>query len=82
MHDRLENYPSHFVGEYSERYDYDESGNVIYLGKALSGSDESENCWRLCKFIYSDGKLISKLYAKGKPGFLFSWADRTSYEYL
>ena len=63
-------------------FDYDISGNLVYLGRALPGSSQGESVWQISKFIYDiDNNLISILWANGNTSFLNIWNNRASYTY-
>lgn len=65
----------------AKRFDYDGSGNVLYIGTAKAGSLESVAVWQIQKFTYTGGNLTGSLWAAGSPAFDSVWADRASLSY-
>lgn len=71
---------------YANRYDYDGSANVVYSGWAEPGTDDEEDTWRICKFVYgtfgSETVVTQRLWADGDNKFDNVWDDRASLTYL
>ena len=63
------------------RIDYEGGSNIIYLGKAESGSTTDSSSWQIQKFIYSNNNLTGISYADGVDIFIKVWDDRASYAY-
>lgn len=69
------------------RGDYDESGNLIYIGRAKPGADEGAEVWQISFLEYTDSDKISSItwpqdeFGNANNDFIFSWSDRESYNY-
>lgn len=70
------------------RTEYDEQGNLIYLGYANAGIAEDRKGWIIQKLEYSsDGKLLRNYFPGNLPNIGNSypnhiWTERESYEYI
>lgn len=72
------------VNSYSIRYDYDISGNMIYVGYTDVGKCAliANTVWSIIKYTYDgSNNLISKAYADGDLLFDNIWDDRVSLSY-
>ena len=64
------------------QFDYDASGNLIYLGKAPVGKLTSESFWQIKKLAYdASANLTSITWSGGKPSFESVWDNRTGFTY-
>jgi hypothetical protein len=55
----------------------EDTGTYIYIGHAVPGSLEADNCWRICRFDSS----LNKLWADGDALFNNCWSDRATLSY-
>lgn len=66
------------IGDYSLRVDI--LGNIIYIGKAQTGTSTALPNWQIQK-IDKTG-VVTKLYCDGNANFDNIWDNRTSLTYL
>jgi YD repeat-containing protein len=70
------------AGEYATRGDYDGSGNLIYLGRALTGSATSSAVWAIRKLSYDgSGNLLTIQWANGNTNYTNVWDNRVALSY-
>ena len=63
-------------------FDYDGSGNTIYVGNAQPGIDSSATGWRIKQLNYNgSNQIISIEFPNGSPAYNFVWDNRASYTY-
>jgi len=75
-------HPGGTLGTDIERFDYDGSGNLLYLGIAHPNQITTEAVWQIRKFAYDgSGNLVSMLYANGVKHFDQIWDDRAALSY-
>lgn len=89
---RLQNYLP--VDENGERIDlaykdqttkleYNASGGLQYMGRAVPGSLSASAVWQIKKFLYNSDYLISSVvWASGSIDFSNIWDNRASLTYL
>lgn len=76
-------HPGGTLGTDIIRFDYDGSGNMIYLGIAHPGEASTDPVWQIRKFTYDgSGNLLSMLYANGSKKFDQTWDNRAGLTYL
>ncbi|MGE0536660.1 MAG: hypothetical protein AB7O68_16940 [Pirellulales bacterium] len=63
------------------RYDYDASGNMIYMGRSNIKAQNSAAVWEIRKFTYSGSNLTSVTWADGNRRADNVWDDRASLSY-
>lgn len=64
------------------RMEYDENGKVLYLGKAVPGTLEDDNSWRIEKWTHDvDGNLTAIDHAGGDGAYSYAWTEREGYAY-
>lgn len=74
-------------GELSIRAENDASGNALFIGKAIVGSDEGVLKWQISFQTYdASSALLSKTWPENVEGnastdYEFSWTDRATYTY-
>lgn len=52
--------------------------NVVYLGYANTGTDETLGRWQLRKYTYSGSDIVSVTFADGSSDYTKTWDDGTS----
>lgn len=63
-------------------FDYDGSGNTIYVGNAQPGSASSSPVWRIKQLNYNGSSQITSIkFPSGSPSYSFVWDNRTSLTY-
>ncbi|MBF0421893.1 MAG: hypothetical protein HQL73_02755 [Magnetococcales bacterium] len=66
----------------SSRYDYDQSGNIQYIGYASPGSATGDSVWMIKKIEYDDqGRPSAILFAGGQSEFASAWDGRAHHTY-
>lgn len=66
----------------SVRFDYDGSGNLVYVGKSAPNKASSEAAWQIRKFFYDgSGNLTTTQWADGNRLFDNVWDSRASLSY-
>ncbi len=68
------------VAALDERWDYDGTARVVYIGEASAGSKDGDMAWRIKKRFYTDNKFTKSLYAD-KGRFTNKWNERKSINY-
>lgn len=70
-------------GAFTQAFDYDGNGNVIYQGWAVpKNATKSEADWRICKMTYNGSNQITDIqWADGNEEFDNVWNDRASLSY-
>ena len=66
---------------FTTRIDYAGGTNIVYFGKALSGTDEGITGWQIQKFSYTGNDLTKISFADDTSNFIKRWDDRTTYSY-
>jgi hypothetical protein len=69
------------VAGYLTWMDFDGSGNLIYLGKALLGSSKSDAVCQIRKLIWSGTNPTDILFANGSLAFNMKFDDRATLSY-
>jgi hypothetical protein len=77
----MASYQSSFDGAYSQRFDYDGSGNITYKGFATPGSATSAAAWAICSFTYSGSNVVAILWASGNNAMSNVWDNRAGLAY-
>lgn len=62
-------------------YDYDGSGNPIYIGKATAGSAKSTAVWQIKKLTWDGNNLTDIQWANGNTNYDNVWNNRASLSY-
>lgn len=59
------------------------SSTILYLGKALPGSNPANAVWQIQRFVFSGlgNSNVSKKYAEAVPSFSHVWNNRASLSY-
>lgn len=64
------------------KFDYDVSGNQIYVGWAQTGSLSSASVWRIMQQTFNGSNQVTDIkWPNGSTGFGLIWDIRTSYSY-
>ncbi len=68
---------------YTMAFDYDGTGNQIYVGWAQPGSSQSDaTSWRIMQQTFNGSSQLTDIkWPNGSTGFNFQWTNRTSYSY-
>ncbi|HXS93172.1 MAG TPA: hypothetical protein VN736_01135 [Candidatus Limnocylindrales bacterium] len=68
---------------YTQAFDYDASGNPIYLGYAVPGNSNAASAvWRILKLTYDgSGRVTNRQYAGGSVLFNQIWNNRATLTY-
>lgn len=70
------------LGKYQIKLVYDGSGNLIYIGKAMSGKLTSEEAWQIMQLSYTvGGDLETVQFANGSPAFIFIMDNAATYTF-
>lgn len=67
--------------EFQTRLDYDGSGNLIYIGKALTSMLTSQAVWQIMNLSYTGSNLTQIMWADGDQKFDNIWDNRASLSY-
>jgi YD repeat-containing protein len=79
----MSQHPGGTLGHDTERFDYDGSGNLIYVGVAHPGELAPDAVWQIRKFAYDgSGNLLSVFYANASKKFDQIWDNRAALTYL
>ena len=71
-----------WVIQYTQQFDYDANGNVIYIGRADIGNATSGAKWQIRKMTYDAvGNLLTIQFANGNDGYTSIWDNRASLSY-
>jgi hypothetical protein len=71
------------LDEYVLLAEYDSSGNLLYYGRAPSGSTASQSVWQIRKLAYdASNNLVNWKYVSGDSSYIYSWDLRTVYSYF
>ncbi len=63
-------------------FDYDASGNQIYVGWVQPGTSKSRQGWRIMKQVFNtSNQLTDVLWPSDSPSFNFIWNNRSLYAY-
>lgn len=63
-------------------FDYDVSGNQIYVGWAQIGTAQSATTWRIMQQVFNGSNQVTQiLWPNASCGFAFQWSSRTTYSY-
>ena len=63
-------------------FDYNEFGDVIYIGRAEPGSATNKPVWQIMKLTYTVNQDVDSIrFANGKYSFEFVWDNRATYAY-
>lgn len=76
--DQLEVYSPGTTASYELRNDTTTDANLVYLGKALPGSDETDAAWQIKRYNKSTGHMS---FADDVTTFTKQWSARTGYGY-
>lgn len=67
---------------YTNRSQYDASGNLIYYGLAAPGTATSAPLWQIRRLDYDGtGNLLDELYPNGSASFSNIWDNRAALSY-
>ena len=67
--------------DYTQQFDYDGSGNLLYHGRATPGTPTSFAAWQIRKYTYVGSNLTAIQYATGASTFASIWDNRVSLTY-
>lgn len=63
-------------------FDYDGSGNQIYVGWAPAGTAQASTGWRIMKQVFNASNQVTDIqWPSASPAFNFIWNSRTTYTY-
>jgi hypothetical protein len=66
----------------TQALDYDNDGNLVYIGEAEPGSVKSNPVWAIKRLIYDiNGDVSDVLWANGTSEKIHIWDDRTTLIY-
>ncbi len=66
-----------------EELEWDNNGNVLYIGRAIPGTLRSQPRWVIKKYKYdSNNRKLRERFANGTNFHDKVWDDRTGYKYL
>lgn len=60
---------------------YTAGGDMEYVGLAGAGQSTATNVWKISKFVYASGNLVSITWADGNTNFDNIWENRGIYQY-
>jgi hypothetical protein len=64
---------------YTMKFDYDGSGNQIYVGWAQTGSASSDSAWRIMQQTFNGSNQLTDVkWPNGSTAFGFVWDNRAS----
>lgn len=67
---------------FTMKFDYDASGNQIYVGWALTGTLSSQATWRIMQQTFNGSSQLTDIkWPNGSTGFGLVWDSRASYTY-
>jgi YD repeat-containing protein len=67
---------------YTQAFEYDANGNLIYQGRATPGTAKGAPYWQLKRYTYdANGNLTDVQYAGGSTAFASAWTDRAALTY-
>jgi hypothetical protein len=67
--------------DYTQQFEYDGSGNLLYHGRATPGTPTSEPFWQIRQYTYVGTNLTAIQYAGGTADFISAWDARASLSY-
>lgn len=71
--------------EMAYRYAFNNSGNIVYMGKAIAGATSASSVWQIKKFMYdtaANNNISACLWASGTRDYSSAWTDRTTITFL
>lgn len=70
------------ASNYTMKFDYDGSGNQVYVGWCQVGTATSDSSWRIMKQTFNgSNQLTDVTWPSGSTGFGAVWDNRSSYSY-
>lgn len=67
---------------YSMAFDYDGSGNQIYVGWIQPGGLTTDSNWRIMQQVFNGSSQVTQiLWPNASTGFGFQWTNRANYSY-
>jgi hypothetical protein len=67
---------------FTMKFDYDGSGNMIYTGWAQTGTLSSESNWRIMKQTFNGSSQLTDIqWPNGSTAFSFVWDNRAALTY-
>lgn len=69
------------LAQHTSTYEYDGSGNVIYIGRALPGTAKTATGWQIQKLTWSGTTMTDIQWANGTRDYTAIWNDRASLSY-
>ena len=67
---------------YTLAFDYDGSGNQIYVGWAQPGTAQGSTGWRIMKQVFNGSQQLTDVqWPSASTAFNFIWTSRTGYTY-
>lgn len=68
---------------FSLKFDYDVSGNQIYVGWSIPGSATSDSTWRIMQQTFNGSNQLTDVkWPAGSTAFSSVWDNRTTYTYI
>ena len=68
--------------QFTKSLDYDGNGNMIYLGRAVQGTEKSVSAWQIIQFTYDgNNRLTDVKWCDGNTQFDNIWDNRASLSY-
>ena len=70
----------------AKRLEYDDGGNIVYIGTAIAAAADTDPKWRIEKLEYGEHGVVRNYFPKMPTGqansyYNFKWSDRGTYEY-
>lgn len=70
------------ANNYTLKFDYDGTGNQIYVGWSQPGTSTSQPFWRIMKQTFNGSNQVTDItWPGGSTGFGSVWDSRTTYSY-
>lgn len=71
----------------AKRIEYDNAGNIIYIGTSLAKASDTDPLWRIEKLEYGEHGVVRNYFPKTATGeansfYNFKWSERENYEYV
>lgn len=69
------------LSQYTSTYEYNGSGNPIYIGRAVPGTAKNAPAWQIQKLTWSGSNVTDIQFANASLLFKAIWDDRASLSY-
>lgn len=67
---------------FTNKFDYDGTGNQIYIGWSQPGSASSDSTWRIMQQTFNGSNQLTDIkWPSGSTAFSFVWDSRATYTY-